>query len=57
MSIIALAKTLELPVLSMETRVRDSNSKKRKIPNICDEEGVPHIIFNDFLRNEGIINL
>lgn len=51
-SIIALAKTLNLPVLSMEKRV-EKNSKKRHIPDICDAEGVEHLTFNDYCRREG----
>ncbi len=51
-SIIALAKTLDLPVLSMEKPV-DKNSKKRHIPDICAAENVPHLSFNDFCRKEG----
>jgi hypothetical protein len=51
-SIIALAKTLRLPVLSMEKPV-DKSSKKRHIPDICVAEGVTHISFNDFCRKEG----
>ncbi|PZR87629.1 MAG: hypothetical protein DLM68_08400 [Hyphomicrobiales bacterium] len=51
-SIIALAKTLKLPVLSMEKPV-DKNSKKRHIPDICAAEGVTHMNFNDFCRKEG----
>lgn len=51
-SIIALAKTLKLPVLSMEKPV-DKSSKKRHIPDICAAEGVTHISFNDFCRKEG----
>jgi hypothetical protein len=53
MSIIALAKCLELPVVSMETRIIDLNSSsKRRIPNICDAEGIVHHTFNEFLRTE-----
>ncbi|HXS39641.1 MAG TPA: DUF4411 family protein [Stellaceae bacterium] len=51
-SIIALAKTLKLPVLSMEKKV-EKNSKKRHIPDICNAESVTHIDFNDFCRQEG----
>ena len=50
-SIIALAKTLGLPVVSMEERVT-AGSKKLRIPDICDLEGVAHLGFNEFLRNE-----
>lgn len=54
MSIIGLAQTLQLPVVSMETRLRDlEQSPKRRIPNICDAEGIPHLTFNEFLRKEG----
>ena len=53
MSIIALAKTLELPVISEECRVINSN-KKRKIPDICKEEQISHMSFNEYLRAEGI---
>lgn len=57
LSIIALAKTLGLPVISSEKRLATAqDSKKRqKIPDICDKEGVSHMSFNDFLRHEGII--
>jgi|SRR6185437_4889925 len=51
-SIIALAKILRLPVLSMEKPV-DKKSKKRHIPDICSAEGVTHLDFNDFCRKEG----
>lgn len=52
LSIIALAKTLKLPIVSMEARVREMVSKHRRIPNICDAEGVEHLTFSDFLRRE-----
>ncbi len=53
LTIIALAKTLGLPVVSMEKPVsEDPGSKKRRIPNICRAEGVEHLSFNDFLRRE-----
>lgn len=53
-SIIALAKTLALPVLSMEKRKAHQTARLRQIPDICDLEKVPHMTFNDFLRSEGI---
>jgi hypothetical protein len=58
LSIIALAKTLGLPVISSEKRLATAqDSKKRqKIPDICDLEGVIHMTFNEFLRKEGITN-
>lgn len=50
---IALAKTLKIPVVSMEAFVKeDPGTKKRRIPNICKSEGVEHLTFNDFLRRE-----
>lgn len=58
LSIIALAKTLGLPVVSSEKKLHaEQDSKKRqKIPDICEREGVPHLTFNDLLRKEGIKN-
>ena len=53
MSIIALGKTLSLPVLSMETSAAKS-PKHRRIPDICDAETMQHYWFNDFLRAENI---
>jgi hypothetical protein len=52
-SIVALAKTLSLPCVSMEAPVRQS-VKKRKIPDVCVVEGVQHLTFNEFLRAEQI---
>lgn len=53
-SIIGLAKTLKLPVVSMETPIRNQDSLKRRIPNICDLEGLEHLLFSDFCRSEGL---
>jgi Domain of unknown function (DUF4411) len=53
-SIVALAKTLKLPVVSMEKRKAQKSETKRAIPDICDAEDVHHMSFNDFLRAEGI---
>ena len=53
LTIIALAKTLGLPVVSMEKSVLPSDSKRR-IPDICQAEEVAHYTFNEFLRLEGI---
>jgi hypothetical protein len=52
LTIIALAKTLGLPVVSSEKRLNSpqDSEKRRKIPDICDNEGVPHMTFNDLLR-------
>lgn len=51
-SIIALAKTLHLPVVSMEAFLPIHSKKKRRIPNVCEIEGVEHLSFNDSLRKE-----
>jgi len=58
LTIIALAKTLGLPVVSSEkkTSVDQDSSKRQKIPDICAKEGVAHLSFNDLLRAEGIRN-
>lgn len=54
LSVIALAKCLALPVVSMERRKAHQTDKLRQIPDICDSEAVVHMTFNDFLRAEGI---
>ena len=54
-SIVILAKTLGLPVVSMEIPCAiQPNTKKRKIPDVCAAEQVPHMTFSDLLRAEGI---
>jgi Domain of unknown function (DUF4411) len=50
-SAVALAKTLDLPIVSMEERVT-VGSKKRHIPDVCDIEKVDHLSFSEFLREE-----
>ncbi len=57
LSIVALAKTLKLPVVSMEKRNTNKgppSSAKLRIPDLCDRERVTHLFFNDFLKKEGI---
>jgi hypothetical protein len=56
LTIIALAKTLNLPVISSEKKLNamQESEKRQKIPDICDKEDVPHMSFNDLLRAEGI---
>lgn len=54
LSVIALAKTLTLPVISMEVRKAQAE-KRRGIPDICDAEKVQHMTFSDLLRAEGIV--
>jgi Domain of unknown function (DUF4411) len=53
-SIIALAKTLNLPVVSMESAVSNDASLKRRIPDICKLEGIQHMYFSDYCRAEGL---
>jgi hypothetical protein len=55
LSIVALAKTMGLPLISMEKRnLNQPSTNKLKIPNLCDVVGVQHLDFNDFLRAEEI---
>ncbi|TXS89070.1 DUF4411 family protein [Parahaliea maris] len=53
MSIIALAKTLGLPLVNMEGTANTSPKRKR-IPDVCAEIGVQSLTFNEFLRAESI---
>ena len=54
-SIVMLGKALALPVISMETRrAKNLGSRKFKIPDVCDAEGVVHMTFNEMLIAEGI---
>lgn len=54
-SIIALAKTLGLPLVSMEKPNTFQPSMKRmRIPDVCQKEDMRHYTFNEFLRAEGI---
>lgn len=55
LSVIALAKTLALPLISMEARKGERAALRRGIPDICDAEQVQHMTFSDLLRAEGII--
>jgi hypothetical protein len=54
-SIIALAMTLKLPLVSMEKpNIYQPSTRKMRIPDVCKVEGVKHLTFNEFLRAEGI---
>ena len=53
LTVIALAKTLGLPVVSGESSAGNS-PLKRRIPDICDAEKVLHHSFNSFLMAEGL---
>jgi hypothetical protein len=54
LTIIALAKTLGVPVVSMEALRGGESAKKRRIPHICQAEHVEHLTFSELLRREGI---
>jgi Domain of unknown function (DUF4411) len=53
-SIVALAKSLNLPVISMESKSFQTSLTKIRIPGLCKIEDVEHLDFNEFLRKEGI---
>jgi len=53
-SIVALAKSLGLPVVSMESVSFQASQVKMRIPQLCAIEDVQHMTFNDLLRLEGI---
>ena len=56
-SIIALAKTLGLPVIvPRRSWPRHRPATREEIPDVREAEGVPHMSFNEFLRAEGITN-
>lgn len=55
LSIVAMAKTISLPVVSMETRnTGQPSTTKLRIPDLCDVENVDHYSFNEFLEAEGV---
>jgi hypothetical protein len=54
-STIALAKTLRLPVISMECTAGPGAQRRKHIPDICQLERVEHMTFNDLLHREGIV--
>lgn len=55
LSIVALAKTLCIPVVSMERRnMGQLSEKKLRIPDLCDKVEVKHLSFNELCRAEGI---
>lgn len=51
---VALAKTLNLPLVSMETSATNS-PKYRRIPDICRLDGIEHLDFNQFLRRTNVV--
>lgn len=56
LSIVALAKTLTLPIVSMERPNTSSPSKtKIRIPELCKRENITHLNFVEFLEAEGVV--
>jgi len=53
MTVVALAKCLGLPLISMEKSASNSTKRKR-IPDICALENITHYDFNGFLKAAGI---
>jgi hypothetical protein len=53
-SIICLAKTLGLPLMSMEKKTLMTSAARRKIPDICVLEGIRPLTFSEFCRLEGL---
>lgn len=55
LTIIALAKTLDTCSRSeKKTNIDQASDKRQKIPDICGQEGVVHMSFNELLRAEEI---
>ncbi len=54
LSIIALGRTLSLPVVSMEGKFVQVSEKRKRIPEVCQLEDVTHYDFSNFLRKSGI---
>ena len=48
-AIVALAKTLKLPLINMEAKSFQTSATKIRIPGLCILEGVEPLEFNDFL--------
>ena len=48
-SIVAMAKTLDLPLISMEAKNFQSNEKRMRIPGLCLLEGVKHLARRCFM--------
>lgn len=53
-SIVCLAKTLHLPVASMEKRGGQASMNRLRIPDLCDREGVGHFDLTELMRAEGL---
>lgn len=54
LSIVALAKILGKPLVSMEKPNFHPSTKRMRIPELCRREQVKHLNFNEFLMAEGL---
>jgi hypothetical protein len=52
LEVMALAKARGLTVISLES-TKQHRPDRPKIPNVCEEFGIGHVSFHDFLRAEG----
>lgn len=52
LEVMALAKARDLTVISMESP-KQHRPDRPKIPNVCDEFKIGHMVFAEFLRREG----
>lgn len=55
LSIVALAKTLQLPILSMEKPSGQHSAKRMRIPELCARENVTRLKFIEFMEFENIV--
>ena len=54
-AVVALAAAEGLTVLTSERRQQSPSPRTPKIPNLCDEQSVPCLGINDYLRTESVI--
>ena len=52
LEVMALAKARDLTVISLESP-KQHRADRPKIPSVCDEFQIGHVVFLDFLREEG----
>jgi hypothetical protein len=54
-AVVALAAAEGLTVLTSERRQQHASPRLPKIPNLCDEQSVPCLGINDYLRAEQVV--
>lgn len=54
LEVMSLAKARSLTVISLESQ-KQHRADRPKIPNVCEEFGIGHLGFHDFLRAEGFV--